>query len=484
HHGLPRQGVGSDATTRRLLELAGPLPARPRALDLGCGPGRSALLLAAEAGARVTAVDLHQPFLTELAAAANRRGLTDSIHPVRASMADLPFRDGSFDVIWCEGAVYHIGFDTALRTWKRLLAPGGVLVVTECEWATDNPSGEARAFWAQVPLRDTAHNRAAAREAGYTVEAVFPLPDSDWFDEYYTPLSARLDQADPRDPAMAEAVAASRREIELRRRHGSEYQYTGYVLRREEDDRLRQRLAVPGSDLAASYPPHWLIDNAMGPNPLWLTETLAAAMTLTPGMRVLDLGCGKAITSIFLAREYGVQVWAADLWIDPTPNWERVRAASAADRAGPVKAEAHALPFAEGYFDAIVCVDAYEYFGTDERYLAYLSRFVRPGGQIGVSVPATVTEWDGDVPAHLRDYRDREFHTWHTPQWWRRHWAKTGQVEVERADLLPEAATHWRRWEEAVLAAGGDASEDVVRLLRADAGRTFSFARLIARRTG
>lgn len=245
HHGLPRQGVGSDATTRRLLELAGPLPARPRALDLGCGPGRSALLLAAEAGARVTAVDLHQPFLTELAAAANRRGLTDSIHPVRASMADLPFRDGSFDVIWCEGAVYHIGFDTALRTWKRLLAPGGVLVVTECEWATDNPSGEARAFWAQVPLRDTAHNRAAAREAGYTVEAVFPLPDSDWFDEYYTPLSARLDQADLRDPAMAEAVAASRREIELRRGHGSEYRYTGYVLRREEDEPLRQRPGGP-----------------------------------------------------------------------------------------------------------------------------------------------------------------------------------------------------------------------------------------------
>lgn len=231
HHGLPRQGPGSDTTTRRLLELAGPLPARPRALDLGCGPGRSALLLAAETGAHVTAVDLHQPFLKELAAAADRRGLTGSIDRVNASMADLPFPDGGFDVIWSEGAAYNIGFDTALRDWKRLLAPGGVLVVTECEWSTDSPSAEARAFWADVPLRDTARNIAAARAASYTVAGVLPLPDSDWFDDYYTPLEAKLDVADTSDPAMAEAVAASRAEIDLRRRHGADYQYTGYVLR-------------------------------------------------------------------------------------------------------------------------------------------------------------------------------------------------------------------------------------------------------------
>ncbi|WP_203678850.1 SAM-dependent methyltransferase, partial [Streptomyces microflavus] len=70
HQDLPRQGPGSDATTRRLLEMAGPLPEHPRVLDAGCGPGRSALLLAEEAGAHVTAVDLHQPFLDGLAAEA------------------------------------------------------------------------------------------------------------------------------------------------------------------------------------------------------------------------------------------------------------------------------------------------------------------------------------------------------------------------------------------------------------------------------
>lgn len=231
HHGLPRQAPGSDATTRRLLRLAGPLPANPRVLDLGSGPGRASLLLAAEAGARVTAVDLHQPFLDELAAAAARRGV--SIETVNLSMAELPYPDGSFDVIWAESSAYNIGFDTALATWKRLLAPGGVLVVTECEWDTDTPSAAATAFWEKhYPLRTPERNAAAARDAGYTITAVVRQPDSDWFDEYYTPLAARLDAADTTDPAMAAAVEVSREEIAMRREHGTEYRYAGYVLRR------------------------------------------------------------------------------------------------------------------------------------------------------------------------------------------------------------------------------------------------------------
>ncbi|MFM9371249.1 GNAT family N-acetyltransferase [Streptomyces sp. Da 82-17] len=231
HHGLTRQGPGSDATTRRLLSLTGPLPERPRVLDLGCGPGRAALLLAAEAGAEVTAVDLHQPFLDELDAAAAERGLADRITTVRADMGELPFPDGAFDLVWAESSAYSIGFDTALRSWRRLLAPGGALVLTECEWTTPEPSREARAFWDRhYALRAGPANRWAAAAAGYDLLGTYEQPESDWA-EYYGPLAERADAADPQAPGMPEALAATREELRMRAEHGAEYGYTGYVLR-------------------------------------------------------------------------------------------------------------------------------------------------------------------------------------------------------------------------------------------------------------
>ncbi|WP_435973145.1 GNAT family N-acetyltransferase [Streptomyces sp. Qhu_M48] len=231
HHGLPRQGPGSDATTRRLLALCGALPERPRVLDLGCGPGRSALLLAAEAGAEVTAVDLHEPFLAELRRSAADRGLDGSIHTLRADMGALPFPDGSFDLVWAESSVFVLGFDRALAEWRRLLAPGGTLVLTECVWTTEEPGPVARAFWEEhYPLRTVTGNAAAAVAAGYHVLGTVSQPRSDW-DEYYGPLAARADAADTTRPGMAEAVAGARAEIALRREHGADYGYAGFVLR-------------------------------------------------------------------------------------------------------------------------------------------------------------------------------------------------------------------------------------------------------------
>ncbi|WP_189824722.1 bifunctional class I SAM-dependent methyltransferase/N-acetyltransferase [Streptomyces finlayi] len=246
HRDLPRQSPGSDDTTRHFLSLAslaGRLPERPRVLDLGCGPGRASLLLAAEAGARVTAVDLYEPFLDELREAAAARGLGDSIHAVNADMGVLDgpeFQDGSFDLIWAEGSAYIIGFDTALARWKRLLAPGGVLVVSDCEWVAEEPSAGARAFWdPQYPLRTRAEHAASAVAAGYDVLGTYLQPDSDW-DEYYGPLGERAASADPAVPGMAEALAMCREELRVRREHGSDYGYTGYVLR-PVDPRWRTR---------------------------------------------------------------------------------------------------------------------------------------------------------------------------------------------------------------------------------------------------
>jgi cyclopropane fatty-acyl-phospholipid synthase-like methyltransferase len=125
------------------------------------------------------------------------------------------------------------------------------------------------------------------------------------------------------------------------------------------DEKPEQWLIRPEFPRANTYDVHWLLDNQMGPNALWLTEWLCQAMSLEPGMRVLDLGCGRALSSVFLAKEYGLQVWATDLWISATENLKRIDQAGLSQQVFPLHADARALPYAEAFFDAIVCLDAY-----------------------------------------------------------------------------------------------------------------------------
>ena len=112
-------------------------------------------------------------------------------------------------------------------------------------------------------------------------------------------------------------------------------------------------------------------------------------------MRVLDLGCGRAASSIFLRREFGVQVWATDLWFSASENIQRIRDAGVEDGVFPIHADARSLPFAAEFFDAIVCIDSFIYYGTDDLYLNYLARFVKPGGPVGIAGAGLMREIEG-----------------------------------------------------------------------------------------
>src|SRR5688572_1548663 len=150
-------------------------------------------------------------------------------------------------------------------------------------------------------------------------------------------------------------------------------------------------MSAPSESISARFPraakfnPEWIASSVSGgANSLWLTEWLAPTLQLKPGMRILDLGCGRAASSIYLHREYGVQVWATDLWFSSAENRERIRDAGAEDAVFPVQADARRLPFATDFFDAIVSIDSFPYYGTDDLYLSYLARYVKPGGAMGI----------------------------------------------------------------------------------------------------
>jgi cyclopropane fatty-acyl-phospholipid synthase-like methyltransferase len=230
---------------------------------------------------------------------------------------------------------------------------------------------------------------------------------------------------------------------------------------------------------SSSYHPDWVIASASGgANSLWLTEWLAEALDLKPGMKVLDLGCGSGASSVFLRREYGVQVWAADLWVSVNERWQRVRDAGADDGVFPIHAEAHALPFAGGFFDAIVSIDSFVYYGTDDHYLAYISHFVKPGGTLAIAGAGMTQEITGDLPDHLKAWWDPACWSLHSAAWWRRHWDKTGLVTIDIADSMPDGWQRWLEWHRAV--APDNAVE--IAAVEADRGRYLGYARVVARR--
>jgi SAM-dependent methyltransferase len=253
--------------------------------------------------------------------------------------------------------------------------------------------------------------------------------------------------------------------------------------------RMKELLKNEKYPRSAKYDPAWVLKGWMGPNVLWLTEWLTQKMDLKPGMRVLDMGCGKALSSVFLAKEYGVQVWANDLWVSATENWERIKEARMENQIFPIHAEAHALPYAENFFDAIVSMDSYQYYGTDELYLPSFIKFLKPGGQIGIVVPGLAQEIPGEPPEHLtREWGGKstfwvdECWCFHTAAWWQRHWDKLSIVQDVEADSIPDGWKDWLQYEKACHEAGTLLFPTEIVPLEEDKGRYMALLRVMGKR--
>ncbi|HEX2296605.1 MAG TPA: methyltransferase domain-containing protein [Actinomycetota bacterium] len=238
---------------------------------------------------------------------------------------------------------------------------------------------------------------------------------------------------------------------------------------------------------SSTYDPAWVVSLDMGPHPLWLLEDLCRDLTLEAGMRVLDLGSGRGATSVFLAREFGVEVFAADLWVEAGDAQRVFDDAGVGERVHAVRTDARSLPFAPGYFDAVVSVDAFEYFGTDVHYLPYLISFLKPGGRVGVATPSLTKEVAGlgGIPDHVARCVGWEALAWHTPDWWRAHWELTGLVEVVSARHQPGAWESWLLWSRVLQSCTDDAEGAIgtsIDMLEADGGDLLSFALVVARK--
>ena len=190
-------------------------------------------------------------------------------------------------------------------------------------------------------------------------------------------------------------------------------------------------------------------ERSMGPNPLKLCEELLAYADIPAGSIVLDLGSGAGLTSALMARECGYVVYAADLWSDPSDNMRFFEECGLTNRqAVPLKADATALPFAHGFFDAVVSVDSYNYFGRDPNYLGeHLLPLVKRGGELLFAIPGMVRDCLDDLPACLlASWTPEQLEFMHDMSWWRANLEQTEDAEI--LDMREMTCTHeaWADW--------------------------------------
>ncbi len=192
--------------------------------------------------------------------------------------------------------------------------------------------------------------------------------------------------------------------------------------------------------LSLQYDRNWIRRNSLGENVLYNLESLCEVIEFKEGMRVLDLGCGRAVSGIFLAKEFGVQVWAVDQSESATENHERIKEMECEQRVFPLKMNARKLPFPKDFFDVIIVVDSYMYFGTDEKFTPYIAQFLKAGGHIGVVDFCFSKEINylAEVPDFMRTDYQQKWYFVHSLDWWTKLWDKTGLLKIKTAEIVPQ----------------------------------------------
>lgn len=187
----------------------------------------------------------------------------------------------------------------------------------------------------------------------------------------------------------------------------------------------------------------------MGPNPVKLEEELLLDHKIPEGAVVCDLGSGQGLTSVFLAKECGFTVYAADLWSDPEENrtfFDEMGLSE--EQIIPVKADAEKLPFEKEFFDAVVSVDSYNYFGRDSRYLdEKLLPFVKSGGYLYIAIPGMKKDCHDALPPELLlSWTPEQLEYMHDVRYWTDMVGKSKNAEILSVREMESNGEVWADW--------------------------------------
>ena len=232
-----RQGPGSPEVTLKALSFIDNLTDKSLIADIGCGTGGQTMVLAQHAPGHLTGLDLFPGFIDRLNTNAGKLDLQDKVKGIVGSMDNLPFQNEELDLIWSEGAIYHIGFERGLKEWRKYLKTGGYVAISESSWFTEKRPAEIDRYWMELyPEMDTIPRKVSqVQKAGYIPVATFILPSTCWTEHYYAPLDTAREiflNKYAGNKAAEEFIAFQRYEAEMYRKYNEFYGYVFYIAKK------------------------------------------------------------------------------------------------------------------------------------------------------------------------------------------------------------------------------------------------------------
>lgn len=237
HNNIPREGPGDNDSTKQAITMLKDIPFNSTILDIGCGPGMQTIELAKNMNGKIFAIDTHKPFLDRLVETAINNDVSDRIETKEMSMFSLEFKEDNFDVIWCEGAIFIIGFEKGIQEWRKYIKTGGYLVVSEVSWLRKDIPEEPKKFWeSDYPdIKGIADNIKIIEKIGYSPVGHFIIPEKGWWQDYYNPLIDRISMLRKKYLNNKEAndrMDNTLKEIEMYKRYSDYYGYVFYIMKK------------------------------------------------------------------------------------------------------------------------------------------------------------------------------------------------------------------------------------------------------------
>jgi len=231
---LPVGAPGSEQSTRKAFRYLKNLPEVPKILDIGCFTGTKTIELAKISKGEIIAIDIIQAFLDKFKENAESSNVKDQIQILNKSMVSMDFDEESFDIIWCDSAVYNYGFEEALKDWRKFLKKDGYMVISEVAWIKDNPPEMVRDFWKdEYPLiQKHEENLKIINKLQYKLINSFIIEKEDLWN-YYIPFEKRLAELFEKfseNPTYLKLLKNSQRELEIFKKYSAYYGFIFYIL--------------------------------------------------------------------------------------------------------------------------------------------------------------------------------------------------------------------------------------------------------------